>query len=473
MKAAMKRKDQLPTIKKTNALWSFFSSLKLTIVLLILLVILSVAGSIIPQQEASLEFARRISPGWADVLQKMQLFDLYHSLWFFILLGLLFLNLVICSLNRFPVTLKSLRAKDIPDIFTSLNNLDASSTLITEEEQDRASLRLETLLTEKYRKVEKKETAQGALLHAEKGRFSLFGIYVIHLSILIIIAGAVAGSIFGFESFVKVAEGESVDTILLKGNRGEKKLNFAIRCDRFSVNYYEDGLPREYRSDLTFLKKDHAVYTGSLRVNHPIAFEGIRFYQTSYGTMPGGKITLTFRKAGGEKQRVTVGSNDAFKLPKGRGQVRILRIEENLMQMGPAVKLNIRSPKRDAQFWVFKEIEEIKKMNPGLLAYVPLFNPALFEPYIFSLDHMDRKYYTGLQVAYDPGIPVVAAGAFLLFAGFMVVFFSSHRQIWIGVDTDGNRTRIRLFGRTNRDSRRLQRELEHMMDSYKNSGVRA
>jgi cytochrome c biogenesis protein len=279
------------------------------------------------------------------------------------------------------------------------------------------------------------------------------------------------GSIFGFESFVKVAEGESVDTIHLKGNMGVKKLNFAIRCDRFSVIYYEDGLPREYRSDLTFLKDNHVAYTGSLRVNHPITFEGIRFYQAGYGTMSGGKITLTFRKAGSKEQRVTVGSGDAFELPEARAQVRILRMDENLMQMGPAVKLNVHSPKRDAQFWVFKEIEDIKKINPGLLTYVPLFNPALFEPYIFSLDHMDRKYYTGLQVAYDPGIPVVAAGAFLLFAGFFVVFFSSHRQVWIGVDTHRSKTRIRFVGKTNRNPRHLQRELEHMMDQYKNSGA--
>jgi cytochrome c biogenesis protein len=145
-------------------------------------------------------------------------------------------------------------------------------------------------------------------------------------------------------------------------------------------------------------------------------------------------------------------------------------VEENMMQMGPAVKLNVRSPTRDIQFWVFKEIAEIRKINPDILTYVPLFNPGLFKPFIFSLDHMDRKYYTGLQVAYDPGIPIVATGAFLLFAGFMVVFFSSHRRIWIEVDTHGDHTRIRLAGKTNRDPRRMQRELELLMDLYKYSG---
>ncbi len=389
----MKRKDHLPNVKKTNVFLSYFSSLKLTIALLFFIVLLSIAGSIIPQQEAFIEFIRHLPAGWAAALQKMQFFDLYHSIWFFLLLGLLSLNLVVCSLNRFPVTWKAYQAKAFPEAFTSLENLPAPLTLMTEERRERALQRMEALLAREYRKTEKRETGQGTFLHAEKGRFSLFGIYIVHLSILIIIAGAVVGSIFGFNSFIKMAEGDSIDTIHLKDNRGEKKLNFSIRCDRFSVNYYEDGLPREYRSDLTFLKNDHVAYHGSLRVNHPITFEGIRFYQASHGTMSGGRIGLTIRKEGGKEQRD-----------------------------------------------------------------------------IFSLDHIDRKYYTGLQIAYDPGIPIVATGAFLLFAGFMVVFFSSHRQIWIEVDTHGDHTRIRLAGKTSRDPRRMQRELELLMDLYKNSG---
>jgi len=57
-----------------------------------------------------------------------------------------------------------------------------------------------------------------------------------------------------------------------------------------------------------------------------------------------------------------------------------------------------------------------------------------------------------------------------LFAGFMVVFFSSHRQIWIEVDAHGDHTRIRFAGKTSRDPRRMQKELELLMDLYKNSG---
>ena len=367
-------------MKKSNALWSLFSSINLTIVLLLLIVLLSIAGSLIPQQEAAREFARNIPPGLASAFQKMQFFDLYHSIWFLLLLGLLSLNLIVCSLNRFQVTWQRIRAKAFPDSFTSLENLSPALTILTEERHDTTILKFEDILKKKYRKVEKKESAQGDFLYGEKGRFSHFGVYVIHLGILIIIGGAVIGYLFGFDAYVQVAEGDAVDTIELKGDRGAKKLNFTLRCDRFSVDFYEDGAPKEYRSDLTFLKNDRVVYQGSLLVNHPITFEGLRFYQASYGTVP-----------------------------DGHAQVQVLQI--------------------------------------------------------FSLDHMER-YYTGLQVVYDPGLPIVASGAFLMFAGFMVVFFSSHRQVWIGVEKQGDRTRISITGRTNRDHRRLQKEMENVMMEY-------
>jgi cytochrome c biogenesis protein len=466
----MRRKDNLSNMKK-NALLSFFSSLKLTVVLLILIVLLSIIGSVLPQQEAAQEFARRIPPGWAAALQKMQFFDLYHSIWFFLLLGLLSLNLMVCSLNRFPATWKSFRAKAFPDAFESLENLSPAMNLLTEEKRDNALQRLEGLLKKKYRKVEKKETEQGNFLYGEKGRLSHFGVYVIHLSILIIIGGAIAGSFFGFEAYVRVAEGESIDTIQLKRDGGIKKLNFILRCDRFNVDFYEDGLPREYRSDLTFLKNGRVAYQGSLLVNHPVVFEGIRFYQSSYGTVTDGKVSLSFRKGKGKVHRLNVSPGAVFDLPEDHAQVQVMRVEENMMQMGPAMKLNVRSQKGDTSFWVFKNIKEIEEMNPGIMQYVPLFNPGLFEPYVFSLDYMDRKYYTGLQVAHDPGLPIVATGAFLLVAGFMVVFFSSHRRVWIGVEAEGDRTRISIAGRTNRDSRGLQREMERMMAMIKDSGL--
>jgi cytochrome c biogenesis protein len=85
---------------------SFLSSLKLTITLLIIIAVASILGTIIPQQYEGGESFRHLGPGLVKVFNSLQLFDMYHSVWFIILMGLLSLNLIVCSLNRLPASWK-------------------------------------------------------------------------------------------------------------------------------------------------------------------------------------------------------------------------------------------------------------------------------------------------------------------------------------------------------------------------------
>ena len=92
-----------------------------------------------------------------------------------------------------------------------------------------------------------------------------------------------------------------------------------------------------------------------------------------------------------------------------------------------------------------------------------MFNPGLFRPYIFVLNGMQEKYYTGLQVSRDPGLPLVAAAAFLMIAGLMLVFFSSHRLVWLRVDVHNGCSRISIAGRSNKDAAGLKREMKTIL----------
>ncbi len=459
----MPEKDP-PNAKRPNPLWAFFSSVRLTVVLLALIVLLAVLGTVIPQRDAMMEgAARHAHTGWAAAMDALRLSDIFHSVWLHILLGLLSLNLVICSLNRLPASLRAFRGHGFADP-SPPDGRPPDLTLSTEDPTDEALKKLETLLKKTYRIAARRNAAGMDLLYADRGRYSRFGVYVIHLGVLVIIAGALAGSLFGFKAYVNLAEGESSDVVYLKGGKEQRKFDFSVRCDRFSVAFYENGAPKEYRSDLTFIKGNRIAHQGILRVNSPIVFEGFRFYQASYGIAPGGRIDLGFRRGSGKSQNANLGAGDVLDLPDAR--VRIARIVENMMEMGPAVKLIVETQKGQIAFWVFQEIAEIEKANPGIVRQVPMFNPGLFAPYVFSLDRMDRRYYTGLQVARDPGAPVVAAGAFLLFAGLMVIFFSGHRQIEVRVETAGGRTRIGISGRSSRSPRGVRADMQRILDEY-------
>ena len=100
--------------KKKSAIWSFFSSVWLAIALLLLIALIAMIGTLFPHREAAAELAVRMPQGLFSFLQKMQVFDLYHSAWFFVLMGLLACNLVICSLDRLPTAWRRFRAKPDP-----------------------------------------------------------------------------------------------------------------------------------------------------------------------------------------------------------------------------------------------------------------------------------------------------------------------------------------------------------------------
>jgi len=454
--------------KQKNLFWSFFSSVYLTITLLVLTVLLSTVGTFIPQQDAAREFAQVIPPGLASFLQAMQVFDLFHSVWFFLLMLLLSLNLIVCSLNRWPLTWKQFGGAPFAGEEGLFRGLGPERIFLCDEDVGTMTGRLEGLLSRKFRKISKNtEKEDTVIIYGERGRYSRFAVYVVHLSLLLLIMGALTGAFWGWEGYVNIGEGETADAIDLKGGKGTKALPFTIRCDKFIVAFYENGAPKTYRSDLTFLKDGKTLYQAPLLVNHPISLEGIRVYQASYGSSPDGRASLAFARGGQEEKIIKIGPGESFSLPEKEGTVQIVRLEENLMQMGPAAKILVRSGQGEVSFWVFQHIDKIREMNPGVTEQVPMFNPAQFKPYLFVLKGIEERYYTGLQVSRDPGAPLVAAAGVLMMVGLIGTFFSSHRRIWIKIQPAGEKTKISIAARSNKHPVILEREVRQLTELIK------
>lgn len=442
---------------------AFFSSVRLAIVLLAAIAAASVLGTVIPQQEAAGDLSARLSPSLLAVFRALQLFDVYHSAWFILLLLFLAANLIVCSLRRFPVAWRQIRgdfAPGRPDLFKELPpERTATSPRSPAETQDR----LEVILRRHCGQVRRAEHAGGGtFLAGQKGGISRLGVYGVHLGILLMLAGGIAGAVFGVKGVVEIAEGESSNHLQLPGGV-HQTLDFAVRCDRFTVEYYEGGAPKLFRSDLTFLKDGKVLKQAALLVNHPVSVGGLRFYQASYGVLPGGRYSLTWTRGGKPAGGRDVAAGDRFALPGDTAQVEVLRVEGDLMQMGPAVKLSVVSAGRERQFWVFANIERIKEANPGLLSQVPMMNPGLYAPYLFSIEKAGDRHFTVLQAVRDPGAPLVAAGGGFLIAGLLIAFFLSHRRFWIRVEPRPGGSGIALAGTCNRDAVGLERELAAIM----------
>ena len=97
---------------------------------------------------------------------------------------------------------------------------------------------------------------------------------------------------------MNLLKGQSGNVLTLTDPSGTKNLDFAVRLDDFQVKYYPNGTPQEFRSDLTFIKPGQDVKQAVCRVNDPVTFEALTFYQSSYQAMPQGPVTLTVTLAG-------------------------------------------------------------------------------------------------------------------------------------------------------------------------------
>jgi len=454
--------------KLPHILWAFFTSVRLTIVVLIILAITSILGTIIPQQQGAAEFASRLSPGMLRLFAALDLFDMYHSVWFRTLLGLLSLNLIICSLDRWPTAWKRFTARPGPEREKPFEGLPSGQSVHTSADPKNAADRIGQLLQSRFRKIREKQADGNHFFYAEKGGFTYFGVYGVHLSVLLILVGGLVGSFFGFQGYVNILEGEQTDTVFLRKGMKPFKLDFEVRCDRFAVDFYENGAPKEYRSDLSFLENGREIRKVALLVNHPAQFKGITFYQASYGTAPGKIVDL--RIAGPDTQEILmkVESGKPVQLPGGEGAFSVVDVRPDIMNLGPAVMISVKPANQDetVDFWVFKNQEALRRI-PGPMRQSPKFNPAAFEPYAFFLDGIETRYYTGLQVNKDLGVPIVWVGCFLMVAGLFFTFFTSHRRIWIRVLRTATGSRIEAAGMASKNPVGLERDLDRLMEEIR------
>ena len=425
----------------------FLASVKLTIVLLAVLAATSIIGTIIPQQESPQAYIQYYGQDTAALLQKLHLTNMYQASWFILLLALLAANLLVCSIKRFPATLRAYKAtpRMKPGDFA---NMSIRAEKFYKQPPSGWEEKTEHFLSKHLGKPRVEKTDGATVYFAEKGRWSRFGVYVVHFSVLLIFAGAIIGALYGFKGMVNIAEGDSMDQIYLRGDFKPLKLGFSVRCDSFTVEFYPTGAPKEFRSDLTFTKDGKSVKPHPLRVNDPVTFDGITFYQSSYGQTLGGEITfeITDRKTG-EKHVLTGSTDSDFKLPDGKSKFTIIDYRADLMRFGPAVKIRLlEGDGENKTFWVFEKQPPFVRRPQG--------------PYEYQLLKTQQVYYTGLQANRDPGVWLVYTGFSVMVLGLLMSFFTSHRMLWVQLRNKENRWQVIMAGSTNKNRSGFERTFD-------------
>jgi cytochrome c biogenesis protein len=449
-----------------KSVWNFFASIRLTVFVLLTLAATSIVGTVIPQNQSPAEYLRAFGEFGYRLFTVLDIFDMYHSWWFQLLLILLSINITVCSLERLPGIWRYTFKKDRRvkrSLFQKRKNLAALSIDLPPDT-------LKEIVTAAFKKqfgTSKPEDApDGFFLYGEKWRWTRLGVYVVHLSVLLLVLGGLVGSLFGFEGFVNIAEGEKTRVIRLRNSPDTRTLDFEIQCDDFNVSFYPSGQPKEYRSALTLLEEGKAVYKKEIIVNDPLRYNGINIFQSSYGELPpqpkatdltapdNAQLEITSTESGMVYSREAQ-LGDSLELPEGKGT---LTLESYLpaatfrgQDIGPAFVARL-TPNDAAAVEITLPIKfpNFDKMRGGDVVIAVMGHA---EGRFRADTNEQKRYYTGLQITRDPGVWIVYSGFILMILGCFITFFMSHQQLYVEVTAvgKGRKSRLAVSGTANRN----------------------
>ena len=453
-----------------DRVWSFFSSITLAVIIFTIISLTSIVGTIVEQQaepERNIKLLAKFfgdsAPGVYRVLDALGFTNMFHSWWFMALLFLFAANLIICSLDRLPKIWKMAKepVKPLPpDLFASM---PVKREVAVKEKPDSARAKVEEALKKIGFAPSVHEEEGGVQLYAEKGRHSRLGVYVVHLSILIILIGAVVGMVAGFNASLNLLEGTSSSVAYQGGPEKTIPLGFEIRCDDFEVAFYENSdTPKAFRSWLAVLENGREVLRKEIDVNHPLKYKGITFYQSSYGFSPSRDSIFKFSVLGngGKTETVGVRFGESFSLPGTKVTAKVVDFSPALgmdesgklftyaeMMNNPAAFVEFsENGKVKYNQWILKRYSQTWKVPDGVVEFKDLWGAQ----------------YTGLQVRKDPGVWIVYLGCLVMGIGLYASFFMNHARVWVRLREEKGGTKVSLAASTNKN----KLAFEQKMDTY-------
>ena len=416
-----------------NRIFRAFASVKTGIILLIILGVVAAAGTLIlqrPMTDAD-QMARAYAPQTLRWLDQTGLTDVYHSWWFALLMAVLGVSIVFASIDRFPKAWRLVSRpyrrpephfRAVLPMQRSLAISHAEAGIIAAEKAFRnAGLKPQ-------RTVENNQTA----IYAEKNRWSPLAVYVVHTSLLLILAGGIVDAFLGYKGYLMLTPGQSASK-LEQPNGVTRPLPFTLRCDGTGQENYPDGTPKKWWSKLTVIEDGRVVLRKEIVVNDPLVTHGIRFYQSGYGQTGEVESLLLNATAKGETRQITLRLNQAAQLDADTKVALADFIPDFVMRDGqvyarskdpvnPAIRLVITNTATQAksEVWLFPAMHQQSGSSP----------------YQFEFADMQMAAYTGLQVSHEPGQWLVWAGCLLMAVGLVMAFYLVHQRFWaIAVET--------------------------------------
>ncbi|MDB9437815.1 cytochrome c biogenesis protein [Dolichospermum lemmermannii CS-548] len=418
------------------------TDLRLAIILLLIIALFSVSGTVIEQGQLP-DFYQSNYPehpalfgflSW-KVIQVVGLDHVYRTWWFLSLLVLFGTSLTACTFTR---QLPALKAAQKWKYYEEPRNF---TKLALSAELEGVSLpSITPILQQKsYRIFQEKDN----ILYARKGIIGKLGPIIVHIGIVAILLGGIWGAMTGFMAQEMISSGDTfqVKNIVDAGAWSSQDVlkDWSVRVNRFWIDYTPTGGIDQFYSDMSVLNNEgKEVNHEKIYVNKPLRYHGVVFYQTDWGI---------------SSVRVRLNKSPIFQLPmaqldtKGKG-----RLWGTWIPTKPDLSEGVSLLAKDLQGMVLIYDAQGKLINTVRAGMSIPVNGV-------NLQILDVMGSTGLQIKFDPGIPIVYTGFALLMLGVVMSYFS-HSQIW-ALQTGKT---LYIGGKTNRAQVAFEQEVLEILD---------
>lgn len=386
----------------------FLCSMKFAMILLVILVAACTAGSLIPQGEVMSYYTAGYSEQVAGAILLFGLDDVFHCGWFIVLTLFLCLNLLLCNVLHFPNLIR--RMKTGYTLEKCLKSWDGTPVAVVAD----ADVVFEKM---GMRKVEQNKSG---CKYASRNKVGIWGAWLCHLGMLIIIAGFGLGQMLKTEYTVYGVSGQTKQV-------GD--LNYDLTIDNFEILLREDETVEQYQAEITVTDTETGESkSGMTSVNHPLSLFGLKFYQNSTGWA--GSVSVWRDDELIQEELLCAGE---YLRTEGKEElVLMLRAfypdhyeDENGNQMTLSSALN-----NPAYLYALYYNDQVLGMN-----VIGDEEKITVDEYTYVFH--DPQPYTLIQVKRDPFTGVAALGGALMVLALILAFYVRPEELWAVKQEDG------------------------------------
>jgi cytochrome c biogenesis protein len=447
------------------AIWDTLGNLKFAAVLILIFTAATLLGTFIPQGEAPGTYTTAYGESLARVLRSLELTNLYYSSWYRFLIVVIAASVFVCTINRYKITIRrsrSIRAEFGP---SDVEAMRSSKAIPLRTAGKGSPGRIAEALRRLRYGVVVNELEDRACIAGHRRWVGNWGMFVVHVSLLLIVVGALVGAKLGFTGYMMwIPEGESSDTCFrsdyshmiaaedphnpgsqaMQPQISRKKLPFSIYLQKFHLGVTHEGTPTEYRSSVRVIQRGKTQKRFDISTNRPLHYRGISFFQSDFSvaavtidvTGPQGKVTsITWpveAEARGGPMAYRVVPSQGADIPTPTGSIFIIPAGF-APNYDPDLPFEIPTrgdlPANPAVFLYAHPTggSHMGMRMPEEIGWVSAGKSKRFSGYDFSLARVQLA--SALGVSRNPAMPVIYLGFVTLVLGLIFAFYVRHRII--------------------------------------------